>query len=129
MPARLARAFRNLLGPRQPVAGDVHVCVVCRGDCVNPVAWDEAGDDRWWVVLRCGACGQEHARGLSHDDAARLLNALDRGYLAIATAADRLERELMEIWAETFTAALRRDLIDAGDFRAAGPVNPRSTFP
>ena len=126
MPARLARAFRNLLGPRLPVPGDLHVCVLCRGDCVNPTAWDEVGEDRWRVVLRCGACGHEHRRELSHGDAAGLLNALDRGYVSIEAAADRLERELMAAWAETFTAALSRDLIDAGDFRA---VNSRSSLP
>ncbi len=59
-------------------------------------------------------------------DAARLLNALDRGYRSIEAAADRLERELTAAWAETFTAALWRDLIDAGDFR---PVNSRSSLP
>lgn len=119
MPARVTRAFKALLGPREPLATDVHVCVVCRGDCVNPVAWDEAGEDRWRVVLRCGACGNEDTRELSHDDAAGLLNALDRGYDAIQTAAERLERELLADWVETFSAALQRDLIDAGDFRTA----------
>ena len=125
MPARLARALRTLLGPRLPLAGDVHICSACLGDCVNPVAWDEAGEQRWLVTLRCGGCGHEHVRALSHDDAARLLNALDRGYLAIETAADHLGRELMAAWVDTFTAALRRDLIDAYDFR---PANSRSSL-
>ena len=125
MPGRLARALKTLLGPRLPVPSDVHVCVVCRSDCVNPVAWDEAGTDRWRVVLRCGACGNEHTRELSYDEASRLVNALDRGYIEIETAAERLERELMQDWVKTFTAALERDLIDAGDFG----TNPRSTLP
>jgi hypothetical protein len=129
MPGRLARAFKALLGPGRPVLGDAHVCVVCRGDCVNPVAWDEAGEDRWRVTLRCGACGHEHIRELSQDEAGRLMNALDRGYIEIETAAERLERELMTEWVETFAAALQRDLIDAGDFASAGPANPRSTLP
>jgi hypothetical protein len=32
----------------------INVCVVCRGDCVDPISWDEAGEDRWRVLLRCG---------------------------------------------------------------------------
>jgi hypothetical protein len=129
MPGRLARALTALLGPRQPLPGAVHVCAVCHRDCVNPVAWDVAGEERWRVVLRCGACGHEHTRELSDDDAVRLLTALDRGYFEIETAVHRLEREQMADWVETFIAALRRDLIDAGDFRAAGPANPRSSLP
>jgi hypothetical protein len=113
------------MGPRLPLVSDVHVCVICRGDCVNPVAWDEAGPDRWRVLLRCGACGHEHTRELSYDEASRLVNELDRGYIEIETAAEQLERELMEDWVKTFTAALRRDLIDAGDFA----TKPRSTLP
>jgi hypothetical protein len=124
MPDRLARALRSLLGPRQPLPCDIHVCVVCHRDCVNPVSWDEAGEDRWRVLLRCGSCGHEHMRVLSHDDAAHLLTALDRGYIEIETAAERLERELMTDWVETFAAALGRDLIDADDFR----LDSRSTL-
>jgi hypothetical protein len=125
MQGRLARAFRSLLGPRQPLPCDIHVCAVCRNDCVNPVSWDEAGEDRWRVVLRCGSCGHQHTRVLAQDEATRLLTALDRGYVEIETAAERLERELMEDWVETFCGALQRDLIDAGDFG----INPRSTLP
>jgi hypothetical protein len=116
MPARLARAFKTLLGPRLPLVGAVHVCAACGGGYVNPVAWDEAGDERWLVALRCGACAYEHTRELSLDEAQELLTALDRGFSEIEAAADRLERELMAGWVETFATALRRGLFDAGDF-------------
>jgi|KBSMisStaDraftv2_1062788.scaffolds.fasta_scaffold1973906_2 hypothetical protein len=68
----------------------------------------------------------EHERELSQTDAGHLLNALERGYGAIEAAATRLHQELMTEWVETFAAALHRDLIDAGDFRTAYSVKPRS---
>jgi hypothetical protein len=126
MPSRVARAIKALLGPRLPLPVGAHVCIVCRRDCVNPVAWDEVGEDRWRVAMRCGACGHEHERELSQTDAGHLLNALERGYGAIEAAATRLHQELMTEWVETFAAALHRDLIDAGDFRTAYSVKPRS---
>jgi hypothetical protein len=90
------RALRWLLGPKLPV-GALHVCRLCGGDFVNPTRWDAEGPDLWRVGLRCGACGHE------------------RETIVGPTAAD-LERENMASWVETFSAALRRDLIDAEDF-------------
>jgi hypothetical protein len=42
--------------------------------------------------------------------------ALDAGFDAIARAAERLARERMAAWIESFRIALERDLIDAADF-------------
>jgi hypothetical protein len=76
--------------------------------------------------LRGGVVAQQPFRELSQTDAGHLLNALERGYGAIEAAATRLHQELMTEWVETFAAALHRDLIDAGDFRTAYSVKPRS---
>jgi hypothetical protein len=116
MPGRVTRALKNLLGPRLPLPSDIHVCACCARDFVNPVSWDAAGDERWVVALRCGGCGHERTREISRTEARRLDGSLDRGYDAIARAADRLERELMAAWVESFAGALERDLIDVADF-------------
>ena len=48
--------------PRPPQAGapdpDVQLehCAMCHEDFVNPVDWEPVGEDRWWMLLRCGAC-------------------------------------------------------------------------
>jgi hypothetical protein len=118
-PSRWTRALASLRGPRLP--GDLHVCPSCASDCVNPLEWDESGTARWTVSLRCGACGYMHDREVSSGDVRRFERALDRGFNAISTAADRLKRELMAGWVDAFAGALQRDLIDVADF-ARRPV-------
>jgi hypothetical protein len=109
------RAFRRLLGPRFPVDA-LHVCHLCGGDYVNPTRWDAEGPDLWRVGLRCGACGFERETVVGPTVAELFDAALDKGFDRIAETADELERENMACWVATFSAALRRDLIDAGDF-------------
>lgn len=114
-----SRTLRRILGPVKP-AGLVplHICQDCRGDFVHDTAWeDETGRARR-VYLRCGACG--HARDVVvGPEAEAILNrALDRRFGELAEAADRLERENMNAWVDSFTGALRHDLIDAMDFSA-----------
>jgi hypothetical protein len=109
------RALRWLLGPKLPV-GALHVCRLCGGDFVNPTRWDAEGPDLWRVGLRCGACGHERETIVGPTAAQLFDQALDKGFDRIAETADDLERENMASWVETFSAALRRDLIDAEDF-------------
>jgi hypothetical protein len=92
------------------------VCRECGGDYVNPTRWDPEAAEVWRVGLRCGACGYERETVVGPTAAQLFDKALDKGYDAIARRADELERENMTSWVETFSAALRRDLIDAGDF-------------
>jgi hypothetical protein len=106
----VASLRRRMFGPA------LHICAACGGDFANPAAWEETGPANWVVSLRCGACGHERAVPVDGVAVRRFNRALDRGYKAIERAADRLERELMTAWVETFGAALARDLIDAADF-------------
>jgi hypothetical protein len=109
--------LRSIMGPRLPLPSDIHVCPACAGDWVNPTSWKEAGAG-WLVSLRCGACGHESERVVTKAQAQRFNHSLDRGFETISKAADKLERELMKGWVETFTGALERDLIGVADFAA-----------
>jgi hypothetical protein len=90
--------------------------VACGDDFVSPAAWsfDDQGTRR--VTLVCGACGHVRECTITPTSAALLEVAHANRLAHLAEAADRLERERMASWVESFTVALDRDLIDATDF-------------
>jgi hypothetical protein len=91
-------------------------CPSCKRDFVNPLEWGEAGDDGWWIELRCGNCGMVREVTVSNEVAERFDEELNRNVDVIARAAHRLDLERMLAQVESFTAALQRGLIDAVDF-------------
>jgi hypothetical protein len=104
-------------GPPAPTADPrLGVCIACRRDFVDPIEWDAVGDDRWWMLLRCGECGVTREVTVADADAQRFDIELDDRASLIASAADRLDLDRMAAEAATLIAALERDLIDAADF-------------
>jgi hypothetical protein len=133
---RLVRALSRTLGPKVSLAEvgcpgithmalvaaspsegrRLHICAGCGADAVNPAHAEPLDEDRWTMLLRCGACGATVRRTVSNEAAECYDRELDRGYGKIACALEGIEREGMEKWAGTFAAALGRDLIAADDF-------------
>jgi hypothetical protein len=103
------------IGTPAPGSG-LHQCAVCHADCVVPVWWESVDDDRWHMLLRCGACGTFRDVTAVDSVAQAYERDIERGAREIRTALDRMDRDRMSDQAEAFVAALRRDLIDAGDF-------------
>ena len=104
-------------GERRPAAPEsLCVCVLCRRDFVTPVHWEPLGDDRWWMYLRCGACGTSRELIVSNDVADRYDEELAKATKSIARAAHRLDLERMTDEANAFVEALRRDWIEPEDF-------------
>jgi hypothetical protein len=114
------RARRSLFRRQPAPSTGLEICEVCGRDFVNPVEWEPVGEERWWMLLRCGAC--EAVREVTVDNAvARRFDAeLDSRMDQIARTVHRLDRERMAAEVETLIAALRRGLIDPGDFARAG---------
>jgi hypothetical protein len=103
------------IGTPAPGSG-LHQCALCRAECVVPVWWESVGEDRWHMLLRCGACGT-FRDVIAVDDVAQAYERdLQRGTREISAALDRLDRERMAEQASAFVVALQRDLIDAADF-------------
>ena len=119
---RLTRSlFRALGALGGPVAStgsthDVRRCPVCRGRAPCPIQWEPAGDDHWWIRLRCGACGHWYETTISNERAKRLDAELDADAAAIRHAAERTDHERMSGEIETFVAALRCGAITPDDF-------------
>jgi hypothetical protein len=101
---------------RRSPAEEPHVCLVCGGDFVHPVEWQEADETHLWVRLRCGACGAWREDKFTDEVLERFDRQLDETAVRIAREADRLHAEWRAHEADAFVAALDRDLIDADDF-------------
>ena len=102
-------------GRPAPATG-LAACADCGRDFVNPVEWEPAGDDGWWMFLRCGECGSSREVTVPNDVAERFDVELNERAATIDRAARRLDRERMAAQVEAFVGALRRGLIDAADF-------------
>jgi hypothetical protein len=110
MPGPLARLLRITARPSWLA------CEACGSGYVCPLDWAPVDAQTWLVACRCGECGHRHEAHLTNDQAARWDLELCRQTAAIERAIERLDRERMAAEAAAFTAALQRDLIDAGDF-------------
>jgi hypothetical protein len=113
----LARLARRLRSAREEVR--LELCAVCRRDFVNPVDWEPAGAEHWWLLLRCGECEAWREVTVTNAVAQRYDGELNRRAAVVAAALERLDRERMIVEAEAMTTALRLCLIDAADFWTA----------
>ena len=106
------------LAPRSWPGSGLHVCASCRrSEFVHAVERQRESDARWRLRLRCGQCGRCRDVIVSDDLLRRFDADVSRGLVAIASAVTTLDRARMADQADAFAAALRLDLIDAGDFR------------
>jgi hypothetical protein len=100
------------LGRRDPLRH----CPECRSRLACPVAWSEHDATHWHIDLRCGECGNRWDEVVHDSRAKRYDLELDADTFAISRELRRLDLERMAIDAETFVAALERDLIEPADF-------------
>jgi len=108
-----------VFGRRTPPPGSgLHQCAFCRDDFVVPVWWEEDDDEHWHMLLRCAQCETYRDVTVGNDVAAAYERDLERGRSEIAASLKRSDRERMLAELPVLIAALERDLIDAGDFRA-----------
>ena len=113
----LKRIFLRRLRRTSPIRrDDLQHCRVCRSESVHPVEWEPFGDTHWWIVLRCGACGDRGEGLVANAAAQRFDRDLDEAQDEMVRAADRLELEILSAQADSLAVALERDLIGADDF-------------
>ena len=106
---------RRASAPNASAAG-LEVCLLCGRDFVQPLDWEAAGDERWWMFLRCAECGVSREVTVSNAEAERFEIALHSRAGILSTTARRLEAERLADEIDAFVQALRHDLIDAADF-------------
>jgi hypothetical protein len=97
----------------------LELCAMCGRDFVNPVDWQPAGPEHWWLLLRCGECETWREVTVTNAAARRYDAELGRRAGIVAASLERLDRERMIGEVAAMTIALRLCLIDAADFATA----------
>jgi uncharacterized Zn finger protein len=105
--------FKRFLRRRQASLAD---CSACGADFVHPVEWSTHDHEHWWMLLRCGACGDRREEIVPDGEAQAYDRELDRAEHDMKREAERLNREQLAQQAESFATALELDLIGAEDF-------------
>jgi hypothetical protein len=110
---RIDSLFKRLFNRRRATLAD---CTACGADFVYPVEWSPNDAHTWWMLLRCGACGETREETVPDAEAERYDEELDRVEHHMRRAAERLSRERLAEQADSFATALSLDLIGAEDF-------------
>jgi hypothetical protein len=95
---------------------DLYVCPECASHLAYPTAWEEAGEERWELLMRCPNCEWEATGVFDRDAVERLDEELDRGTHALLADLKRLMYANMEDEIERFISALHADAILPMDF-------------
>jgi hypothetical protein len=94
----------------------LHICPNCESELVQPVAWSEAAEGRWELLLSCPNCWWEIEGVFDEEQVLALEERLDEGLAEMLRDLQRLTQANMADQLERFTAALRADLILPEDF-------------
>jgi hypothetical protein len=94
----------------------LHICPMCDSELVQPVAWCEASEGRWDLVLSCPNCHWSTEGVFGEAEVHALEEQLDQGLADMIRDLQRLTQANMADHVERFTVALRTDLILPEDF-------------
>ncbi len=95
---------------------DLHVCPSCSSGLVYPLAWEEAGEGAWELLLRCPNCEWTEEDVFPQAVVEQLDEQLDHGTQVLVRDLKQLMHANMEEEVERFIAALRADNILPMDF-------------
>jgi hypothetical protein len=94
----------------------LHVCPSCDSQLVQPVAWSEASDAKWELLLSCPNCFWACEGTFTEDEVHSLEEELDHGLEDMLRDLQRLTQANMADEIERFTSALHGDHILPEDF-------------
>jgi hypothetical protein len=94
----------------------LHICPACDSDLVQPVAWAEATDGRWELMLGCPNCHWACEGTYTEDEVLALEDELDQGLEDMLSDLQRLAQANMADEIERFSAALDGNHILPEDF-------------
>jgi hypothetical protein len=99
-----------------PPSRGLHICPECDSDLVQPVAWSEAADENWELVLSCPNCWWEAEGIYTQEQVEALEEHLDDGLADMLDDLQRLAQANMADQIDRFITALQGDHILPEDF-------------
>jgi hypothetical protein len=94
----------------------LHVCPSCDSQLVQPIAWSEASEAKWELLLSCPNCFWACEGTFTEDEVHSLEDELDHGLEDMLRDLQRLTQANMADEIERFTSALHGDHILPEDF-------------
>jgi len=94
----------------------LHVCPSCDSQLVQPIAWSEASEAKWELLLSCPNCFWACEGTFTEDEVHSLEEELDHGLEDMLRDLQRLTQANMADEIERFTSALHGDHILPEDF-------------
>jgi len=94
----------------------LHECPACDSQLVQPVAWSEAAQEKWELLLSCPNCFWASEGTFTEEEVHALEVELDHGLEEMLHDLQRLTQANMADEIERFTAALDGDHILPEDF-------------
>jgi hypothetical protein len=94
----------------------LHVCPDCDCELVQPIAWSEASDGRWELLLSCPNCSWTTEGVFGEEQVHALEDQLDQGLEDMLRDLQRLTQANMADQIERFATALQADQILPEDF-------------
>jgi hypothetical protein len=95
---------------------ELHVCPHCDGELVQPVAWSEASEGQWGLLLKCPNCEWSDEGIYTQDEVEHFEEQLDEGVSEMIRDLKCLTHANMVDEIDRFIAALRADQILPEDF-------------
>ncbi len=95
---------------------ELHICLNCGSDLVQPMSWCESADSRWQLTLECPNCGWSESGTYDRSQVERLEDRLDEGLADMIADLQRLTQANMACDVDRFISALDCDLILPEDF-------------
>ena len=99
-----------------PDTDGLHVCPACASQLVQPLAWSEAPQGFWELILHCPNCDWLDEGVFDQNQVNALEERLDEGLAEILADLRQLTQSNMAEEIERFTAALQGDLVLPEDF-------------
>ena len=99
-----------------PATSGLHVCPDCHSELVQPVAWAEAPEHRWELLLYCPNCRWSDEGIYSQQEVEDLEERLDAGLADMLDDLQRLAQSNMADPVDRFKAALDAEHILPEDF-------------
>jgi hypothetical protein len=96
---------------------DLTLCLNCGKDFVNPINWEEAGSEHWWMELECANCDWLDGRIVSQDAAEKFDERLDELADCMIREYQQLFKANMSEEINRFAGALAVDAILPEDFK------------
>lgn len=95
---------------------EIHICPQCEYDNVQPKAWKQIPDYKWWIFLECPNCEWNTEGEYTTAQVEKLEDNMDEHLTGVIASLQQIAGARMSSDVEAFVTALEADFILPEDF-------------